>query len=90
MSSKIGSISEESKILHEIKPRIDSLIFEISQEISKTKNDKIFEEFFNQEIVINEESNSIFAYYILEILWLYEIVRKENTKLKLSKGLKKE
>ena len=86
MGSKIGSISEESKILHEIKPRIDSLILEISQEISKEENDK----FFNQEISLNEETNNTFAYFILEILWLYEIIRKENTKIKLSKGLNKD
>ncbi len=86
MSSKIGSISEESKILHEIKPRIDSLILEISQEISKEENDK----FFNQEISLNEETNNTFAYFILEILWLYEIIRKENKKIKLSKGLNKD
>jgi type I restriction-modification system DNA methylase subunit len=86
MGSKIGSISEESKILHEIKPRIDSLILEISQEISKEENDT----FFKQEISLNEETNNTFAYFILEILWLYEIIRKENTKIKLSKGLNKD
>ena len=34
MNTKVVSVSEESKILNEIKPKMDSLILEIAQEIT--------------------------------------------------------
>ncbi len=88
MNTKI--VSEESKILNEIKPKINLLIFKISQEITNENFTKVFHDVCDEKISLNKETDKIFAYFILEILWLYEIVRKENTKIKLSKGIKKD
>ena len=47
MSTKNISISEESRVLGEVKPKIDSLILEISKQISK---DESLEDYFNGKI----------------------------------------
>ena len=90
MNTKVVSISEESKILNEIKPKIDSLILEIAQEITNENFTKFFQDFFDEKTSLNKGTGQMFAYFILEILWLYEIVRRENTKIKLSETIEKD
>jgi len=90
MSTKTLEISEESKILHEIKPEIDTIISEIVKEIANNKLKNLFESFFDEKTTSSIETDHMFAYFILEILWLYEIIRRENKKIKLSKDIKKE
>jgi len=87
VSTKNISISEESRVLGEVKPKIDSLILEISKQISK---DESLEDYFNGKISSTNETNLLLSYFILELLWLYEIIRRENKKIKLSKEITKE
>jgi tRNA1(Val) A37 N6-methylase TrmN6 len=87
VSTKNISISEESRVLGEVKPKIDSLILEISKQISI---DESLEDYFNGKISSTNETNLLLSYFILELLWLYEIIRRENKKIKLSKEITKE
>jgi tRNA1(Val) A37 N6-methylase TrmN6 len=82
-----NSVSEETKILEIVKPKINSVMDNIIKDISDPKLRDSFEKIFEIE---KNDNSKVYAYFILELLWLYEIIRRENKKIKLSKEITKE
>ena len=89
-TKNLVTLSKESIISKEIQPKIDSIINEIMNDISNKKYDKLISEFFGTtESTKNQKGEEIklLSYFILEILWLYEIIRRTNEiKFKVEKN----